>query len=76
VTQPAGTIFVLRSGDLTGAVIRLITHSRVNHAGVCLGGGAIEVKMRGAVTGREHTGAPLWHQAAGRDGTATPRRRG
>ncbi len=29
----------------------------VNHAGVCFGGGTIEAKMRGAVTGREHTGA-------------------
>jgi len=58
VTQPAGTIFVLRSSDLTGAVIRLVTLSRVNHAGVCLGGGGtIEAKMRGAVTGREHAGA-------------------
>ncbi len=58
MTQPAGTIFVLRSGDLTGAVIRLVTHSRVNPAGVCLGsGGTIEAEMRGAVTGREHTGA-------------------
>jgi len=57
VTQPAGTIFVLRSSDLTGAVIRLVTHSRVNHAGVCFGGGTIEAKLRGAVTGREHTGA-------------------
>ncbi len=57
VAQPAGTIFVLRSSDVTGAVIRLVTHSRVNHAGVCLGGGTIEAKMRGAITGREHAGA-------------------
>jgi len=47
----------------------------VNHAGVCFGGGTIEARMRGAVTGREHTG-PLWHQAAGRAGSATPQRRG
>ena len=58
VAQPAGTIFVLRTSDVTGAVIRLVTHSRVNHAGVCLGGGGtIEARMRGAITRREHAGA-------------------
>ncbi len=48
---------MLRSGDVTGAVIRLVTHSRVDHAGVCFGGGTVEAKLRGAITGREHTGA-------------------
>ncbi len=58
MAQPAGTIFVLRTSDVTGAVIRLVTHSRVNHAGVCLGGGGtIEARMRGAITRREHAGA-------------------
>lgn len=58
MTQPAGTIFVLRSNNVTGALIRLVTRSRVNHAGVCLGGGGtVEAKMRGAITGSEHAGA-------------------
>ncbi len=49
---------MLRSNDFTGAVIRLVTRSPVNHAGVCLGGaGTVEAKMRGAIIGREHPGA-------------------
>jgi len=56
--HPAGTIFVLRTRDLVGVLIRWVTRSRVNHAGVCLGGGGtVEAKMRGATSRQEHPGA-------------------
>jgi len=52
--HPAGTIFVLRSGGFVGEAIRLLTHSRVNHAGVCLGDGrTVEAQAKGAVIKRE-----------------------
>ena len=45
-----GTLFVLRSQGLIPWSIRLLTRSRVNHAGVCLGDGkTVESQAQGAV---------------------------
>lgn len=52
--HPAGTVFVLRSGGILGWWIRLLTRSRVNHAGICLGNGrTVEAQAAGAVSREE-----------------------
>lgn len=57
--HPAGTMFVLRSGGLAGWAIRLLTRSRVNHAGICLGDThTIEAEAAGAVIRTEHERGP------------------
>jgi len=57
VTHPAGTVFVERSNGFVGAGIRLLTRSRVNHAGIALGDGrTIEAQADGAVMGWESNG--------------------
>lgn len=54
VTQPAGMAFVLRSGGTLGWLIRLLTRSRVNHAGICLGTRmTVEAQAAGAVSKTE-----------------------
>jgi hypothetical protein len=68
VTHPAGTIFTLRSGGFVGWTIRLLTRSRVNHAGICLGDAyTVEAQAAGAVRKVEHKvgsdvdfGVSLW----------------
>jgi len=57
MTHPPGTIFVLRSGGWTSALIRWGTQSRVNHAGIALGNGAtIEGEPSGAKMRLEQDG--------------------
>lgn len=58
MAHPAGTVFVLRSGGPVGWWIRLLTRSRVNHAGVCLGNGrTVEAQAAGAVSlNEQHAG--------------------
>lgn len=59
VAHPAGTIFVLRSGGILGWLIRLLTRSRVNHAGICIGfGKTVEAQMSGAAVHNEHDRSP------------------
>lgn len=54
VAHSAGTLFVLRSGGFVGWSIRLMTRSRVNHAGVCTGDGStVEAEAAGAVRKQE-----------------------
>ena len=54
MAHAAGTLFVLRSGGFVGWAIRLMTRSRVNHAGVCLGNGdTVEAQAAGAVRKQE-----------------------
>jgi len=58
VTQPAGTIFVLRSGDVTGAVIRLITPTPASTTLGCASAAAALSRQRCAVRSPDaHTGA-------------------
>lgn len=54
MTHPAGTAFVLRSDGIVGWTIRLLTRSRVNHAGICTGDGmTVEAQAAGAICRKE-----------------------
>lgn len=84
MTHPAGTIFVLRSGGFVGWTIRLLTRSRQNHAGVCLGDGrTVEAQAKGAVIKTEQDNARViygdrlslridWLDSIARPGGTTP----
>lgn len=49
MTPPLGAYFVVRTNGFAGAVIRLATRSRENHAGVHVGGGmVVEAQPHGA----------------------------
>lgn len=55
-SHAAGTIFVLRSPGQLGWSIRLLTRSRVNHAGICVGDNrTVEAQRNGAVARVEHS---------------------
>ena len=58
-SHPEGTIFVLRSHGFLGWLIRLMTRSRRNHAGICIGAGrTIEAECGGVVVGAERPVGP------------------
>lgn len=59
MSHDPGTLFVLRSSGFIGFAIRLLTRSPVNHAGVCVGGGAtVEAEAAGAVSKTERVVSP------------------
>jgi hypothetical protein len=67
--HPPGTIFVLRSSGFVSWSIRVLTRSRVNHAGICLGDGhTVEAEAAGAIVGNERDPGPdITYGAALRD---------